>query len=606
MFPWNPLHGKYPNFKRYFRMFLTLDFHVVKGAQHLIDAIGIARRYNSGEIKHLQADTPIGFVPRRWKKMLYTDTGNIHPRTWEFALAFAMRDALKSGNLFLPSGRHYVSFWNLVYDDQQWEAERQQVCAEKGFTLDPRHILASLTEAFDHTSAAAVRGLPRNRFVKTNKGTVRFGKDEGVDEPREVKKLRQLIEASLPRIRIEHLLMEVDALSGFSRELHPVDGSSIRGADSLAILLASIVAHGTNLGVLAMADSTAKITVDMLREMSKACLRQETLKAANTALVDYQKSIEVSSVWGNGEVSSSDGQRFGVSRSSLITSVYPRYFGYYDQAISVYTHVSDQLSVFNTQVISCGQKEAPYVLNGLLENDPELSPRRHHTDTGGYSDHVFALCFLLGFSFMPRLKSLHKRRLFKIDRNHHYGALEPLFKGTVNLELIHEQWEPLIRVAVSLKNRIVPADVIVKRLVNASPADRLSKALTELGRLVKTVYILQYIQDEQLRRTIGTQLNRGEHRQGVARHVFFADQGEFRTGDLAQIMNKASCLSLLSNAILVWNTVHISNIVSRLRENDHSIPDETLAKVSPLLSKHVIVNGMYDFAYRQSKPMQVR
>jgi TnpA family transposase len=207
---------------------------------------------------------------------------------------------------------------------------------------------------------------------------------------------------------------------------------------------------------------------------------------------------------------------------------------------------------------------------------------------------------------MPRLKSLHKRRLFKIDRNHHYGALEPLFKGTVNLELIHEQWEPLIRVAVSLKNRIVPADVIVKRLVNASPADRLSKALTELGRLVKTVYILQYIQDEQLRRTIGTQLNRGEHRQGVARHVFFADQGEFRTGDLAQIMNKASCLSLLSNAILVWNTVHISNIVSRLRENDHSIPDETLAKVSPLLSKHVIVNGMYDFAYRQSKPMQVR
>ena len=280
---------------------------------------------------------------------------------------------------------------------------------------------------------------------------------------------------------------ENDSTNNFTRIVAVPQGPSSRDADSLAVLLASIVAHGTNLGVFAMADSTTKITVDMLRDVSKACLRQDTLKAANTALVNYQKNIETSSVWGSGEVSSSDGQRFGVSRSSLVTSVYPRYFGYYDQAISVYTHVSDQLSVFNTQVISCGQQEAPYVLNGLLENDSELSPRRHHTDTGGYTDHVFALCFLLGFSFMPRLKSLHKRRLFKIDRNHHYGALEPLFKGTVNLDLIREQWEALIRVAASLKNRIVPADVIIKRLVNASPADRLSKALTELGRLVKTV-----------------------------------------------------------------------------------------------------------------------
>lgn len=600
------LHGKYPNFKRYFRPFLTLDFHAVQGAKYLIGAIDIARRYNAGEIKNLPLGAPIGFVPRSWKKMLYTDTGKIHPRTWEFSLAYAMRKALKSGDLFLPSGRHYVSFWNLVYDDQQWVAERQQVCTEQGFSLDPEHILAGLTETFDRTGATAVQGLPHNNFVKIKKGAVRFGKEEGLEEPKEVKKLRQLIETSLPKIRIEHLLMEVNALSGFSRQLYPVEGPSSRDAQSLAVLLASIVAHGTNLGVFAMADSTTKITVDTLRNVSKACLRQDTLKAANTALVNYQKSIEASSVWGSGEVSSSDGQRFGVSRSSLITSLYPRYFGFYDQAVSIYTHLSDQLSVFNTQVISCGQKEAPYVLNGLLENDSELSPRRHHTDTGGYSDHVFALCFLLGFSFMPRLKSLHKRRLFKIDRNHHYGALEPLFKGTVNLELVREQWEALIRVAASLKNRIVPADVIVKRLVSSSPADRLSKALTELGRLVKTVHILQYIQDEQLRRQIGKQLNRGEHRQGVARHVFFADQGEFRTGDLAQIMNKASCLSLLSNAILVWNTVHISKIVSRLRDDGQSVPEEHLARVSPLLHKHVIVNGMYDFAYRRRRPMQVQ
>ena len=123
---------------------------------------------------------------------------------------------------------------------------------------------------------------------------------------------------------------------------------------------------------------------------------------------------------------------------------------------------------------------------------------------------------------------------------------------------------------------------------------------------VKTIYVLRYIQDEELRRQVGKQLNRGEHRQAVARHVFFADQGEFRTADLAQIMNKASCLSLLSNAILAWNTVHISNIVNDLRENGHTVTDEHLAGISPMLQKHVIVNGMYDFTQWTHKPMQVQ
>lgn len=129
------LHGKHPNFKRYFRLFLTLDFHTVKGARYLMEAIEIARKFNTGDLKKLPSSTPIGFVPQRWKKMLYTQDGHTHPRTWEFALALAMREALKSGDLFLPAGRHYVSFWNLVYDDHKWAAEKPASARNKGSPL---------------------------------------------------------------------------------------------------------------------------------------------------------------------------------------------------------------------------------------------------------------------------------------------------------------------------------------------------------------------------------------------------------------------------------------------------------------------------------------
>jgi hypothetical protein len=100
--------------------------------------------------------------------------------------------------------------------------------------------------------------------------------------------------------------------------------------------------------------------------------------------------------------------------------------------------------------------------------------------------------------------------------------------------------------------------------------------------IVKTIFILRYIHEEKIRRRVQLQLNRGEARHELARWLFFANRGEFRTGDYEEIMNKASCLSLLSNAVLVWNTIKIGNIVEQLRAAGEQIDDADLSRVSPL------------------------
>jgi TnpA family transposase len=148
-------------------------------------------------------------------------------------------------------------------------------------------------------------------------------------------------------------------------------------------------------------------------------------------------------------------------------------------------------------------------------------------------------------------------------------------------------------VAASLKNKVAPAHVVLHRLVNASPSDRVAKALTALGRLVKTVYLLRYISDPALRRKVHKQLNRGESRHDLAKWLFFANRGVFRTGDYEEIMNKASCLSLLSNAVLVWNTIEINKMVASLRASSQMVDDSDLALMSPLLRYHVAPNGTY-------------
>jgi TnpA family transposase len=88
-----------------------------------------------------------------------------------------------------------------------------------------------------------------------------------------------------------------------------------------------------------------------------------------------------------------------------------------------------------------------------------------------------------------------------------------------------------VRVAASLRNRVVPAHVVLQRLSGASPLDRVAKALTTLGRIVKTIFILRYIHEEKIRRRVQLQLNRGEARHELARWLFFANRVEFRTGD---------------------------------------------------------------------------
>jgi TnpA family transposase len=257
--------------------------------------------------------------------------------------------------------------------------------------------------------------------------------------------------------------------------------------------------------------------------------------------------------------------------------------------------------VYSTKAISCNPREALYVLDGILENNTILKIREHTTDTHGYTEIIFALCYLLGYYFMPRIRDLKDQQLYRVERNVNYGVFTPLLNKTADLDIVEEQWDEMIHAATSLKERTAPAHVIVERLTNSFPSDRLAKAFTNLGRIIKTEYILRYITDKDLRRTVQLQLNKGEYRHNLPRWIFFANQGEFTTGDYLEIMNKASSLSLVSNAILYWNTSRISNIVDELRKQGETVDDDLLAHISLLPYKHVLPNGTYFIEQEEAK-----
>lgn len=588
------LCARHSHLKRYFPGFLELPFEAEPGGEKLLYAVRIARQLNAGELKRLPETTPLGFVPRSLLGALWDKKGRLDRRVWEIALAFALREALRAGRIYLPESRHHVSFWQLVYNETRWNQERKAAYRTLALPTEPRLALERLKEQFDAVASATRAGLADNPFATIENGRLKLKREDALEIPPRVKELRRLFETRLSRVRIEDVLLNVDSWCSFSRALWPLRGYESRPGSTYETLLAAIVAHGTNLGIATMSQSAVGISADMLQHASRWFLHPDALKASNTALVNFHHGQPLSSVWGEGTASSSDGQRFGIEASSLMASLYPRYFGHYDRAITVYTHLSDQHSVFGSTAISCAPREALYVLDGLLENDTVLKPVEHYTDTHGYTEQLFGLCYLLGYSFMPRFKDLADQRLYCFARSPSHQELSVLFRGSVDPYEIAGEWDQLVRVVASLRNRTAPAHVVVQRLA-ANAGDRLSKALRGLGRIVKTIYILRYIHEPAVRRRVQLHLNRGEQRHKLGSRLFFANQGVFRVGDYAEIMNKVSCLALLSNAVLVWNTVKMAELIGQLQASGEDVEDEDMARVSPLLHKHVIPNGTYRF-----------
>jgi TnpA family transposase len=583
------LLNRYPSLRKYFVDFIHLPFAAKPGNEHLLQAIEMVRKLDAGDLPRLP---PTAFVPKELRRALKDQTGNLNRNAWEMGLALAIKDALRSGDLYLPQSKQHVSFWDLTLSETRWQEVRTS--AFDDLQQPHKHeVKAVLTQQFHEASDLAKQRFAFDDFAEIQDGKLKLKRYDKIALPPAVTTLQKVIESRLPSIRIEQLLMEVDHLTGFSRHFTPVQGHQSRPPHFYKTLMAALISQATNLGVVSMRASVKDITVDMLRHVLHDFVREETLTAASAEIVNRHHELPLSAVHGTGTLSSSDAQRFGMRARSLLASYYPRYYGYYEKAIGVYTHISDQYAVYSTKVISCSPREALYVLDGLLENNTILQIREHTTDTHGFTENIFALCHLLGFYFMPRIRDLKDQQLYRIDRFVDYGVFTPLLTKTADLTIVEEQWEEMIRVALSLKRRTAPAHVIVQRLTNSFPSDRLSKAFTNLGRIIKTQYILRYLTDLELRQTVQLQLNKGEYRHKLPRRIFFANQGEFTTGDYEEIMNKASCLSLMSNAILYWNTIKINEIVENLRSQGAEIDKETLSHISLLPFKHVVPNGTY-------------
>lgn len=261
-----------------------------------------------------------------------------------------------------------------------------------------------------------------------------------------------------------------------------------------------------------------------------------------------------------------------------------------------YNFTSNQFSGLHGIAITGTTHEAPWLLEGLLEQQTVLRPMEIMADTAAYSDVIFGLFYLLGYQFSPRLADVGETRFWRMDPAADYGLLNGLARQKVNTGLIRDNWDDLLRVAGSLKQGTISASELVRSLLRSERPSTLARALGELGRITKTLYLLPYIDDETYRRRILVQLNRHEGRHALARDVFHGRRGELRQRYREGQEDQLGVLGLVVNVIVLWNTLYMDAAVNHLRAGGAVISTDDLARLSPLGHEHINFLGRYTFA----------
>ena len=195
----------------------------------------------------LTADDPHDFVQADWRAHLATSgkSGTTLDRgIWEISLAFAVRDALRAGSLFLTQSRNHVSFWNLIYEDRSWQQAREQAYQRLDLPTDGQTFLIKITAEFrSRCTGRRTASFTTNRFATIKDGRLKLKKRDAMPVSRALRALRTMISASLPKVRIEDLLQDVDEWCRFTTAFQPPSGYQPRNPELISVVALRPLSH---------------------------------------------------------------------------------------------------------------------------------------------------------------------------------------------------------------------------------------------------------------------------------------------------------------------------------------------------------------------------
>lgn len=554
---------QYGNVRKYAGAFLqTFTFHSTRRHDPLLAAIATLRSLYAEGRRVLPEHVPVAHLGMTDRKLIF---GEAKPdrRLYEIATLAELCERLRSADIWVEGSRSFRPIDEHLMPRPAFIALKDENKLGLGVQGDGAAWLAEVQQMMDFNLKRLAYRARNGKLegVRLEAGTL-IVTPSASEVPAAAEDLNIEISEMYPLVEVPDLLREVHEWTGFADQF-----THVRTGDApqnISAMLAGVLADATNLGPKRMAGASEGISAHQIGWMRTFHARSETYRAAQACVTDAHARHPHSRLWGDGTTASADGQFFRASDRAAKRGDINLHYGS-EPGSKFYSHLSDQYGYFGILPISPTESEAAYVLDGLFDHDTILEIEELFTDTGGASDHVFALFALIGKRFAPRLRNLKDRKFHTFEKANAYPALANHIGAPINTILILEHWDDLLHLAASITTRSVVPSTILKKLAASSKASQLAKALRELGRIERSLFMIEWYSNPALRRRCQAGLNKGEAAHKLKRAVFFHERGEIRDRSFESQAFRASGLNLVVSAIVHWNTAYLSRAVAHHR-----------------------------------------
>jgi len=575
----------------------AIEFDEKSSNKHIIKAIDYFR-----DNPTITSKSPQTFLDDEEKSAIF-GSGKFRVSLYKILLFFHVSDAIKNGTLNLKYSYRYRNFDDYMISKEEFNKNKDLLLKKhemehmKDLDIFVETIKTKVEQSYKITNENISKGF-NTYFTTTDDSfilkTPKLEKSEDEEKNTLAKYFPHDEYLSIIDL-LNSIDKQTDFLSSFKHYNH------IGRKEKQNLLLAAILGYGCNLSLSKIGKISKGINKNQLDNTKIWYFSEENTQEANNKIVAYMDKLEIVKYMRHNidkNHTSSDGQKYSMASNidSTNAGYSNKYFGS-KKGVVVYTFIDESHRLFHSQVINVSERESGYVIDGLLHNETVKSDL-HSGDTHAYTEIVFGLTDILGFNFGPRIKNFKDQQLYGFNTPKYYHNLDYIITPNrkINIEKIRNNWVDILRLAVTIKERKTTATQILKRLTSYSKQHKLYSALKEYGKIIKTDFLLNYIDDVKLRQRIEKQLNKVEASNRFSKAVFFGNNQEYTVSTVEEQNIANNSKRMIQNAIILWNYLYITKKLQLARTQAEK-EDILKALKNSSIVYYSFVNffGTYDF-----------
>lgn len=550
----------------------------------------------------------LAWIPEKWWKLVTGETQrNVAPtrinrRQFEVCFCAQMVRELKSGDVCVTGSDAYSDHRDELVPMEECERTRADYGEKVGIPVNSAEFVAHVRTLLTQAAQQADQGYLANSHFNIVDGRPKLDRYQKKALPTGFKELDDALRRKLDRLELSLLDVLADTMQwlGWGKHFGPLSGHQGKLHDEDRRKILTVFAYGTGIGPTQIAKNIADVSARQVSFVNQRQITTEKLEVAISTAINGYNQFQLPQYWGDTKRAAADGTQWNLYENNLLSERHIRYGGYGGIA---YYHVSDTYIALFSHFIPCGVWEAVYILDGLTKNTSDIQPDILHGDTQAQSAPVYGLAFLLGIKLMPRIRNWKDLKWFRPASDTAYEHIDTLFsKDVIDWDLIACHLPDMLQVAQSIQAGRISPSTILRKLGTASRKNKLYFAFRELGRAVRTMFLLEYIGDQELRQTIQAAQNKCEGFNNFAQWAYFGSdtiEDNVRENQLKIIKYN----HLVANLLIFHNCHTMTKAFKELEAEGMQLTPELLAAFSPYRTHHANRFGMYELRDRKLGPI---